>query len=158
MERNIDLENLAAASQCSGIVYSSVWIRFVSITQYVCLQKSVRRRLLEHCADLLSSLFYINNVRKVKVRASCRRNVFQIGFERHRSVSLVMFMDADLRGTWEFLLCRQVFYMFLNSGICDSVNSHMFIRGQVAAGRAKALSIGTSRGRSSVGTHGFSWI
>lgn len=29
-----------------------------------------------------------------------------------------MFMDADTRGT-EFLFYRQVFYMFLNSGICD---------------------------------------
>lgn len=68
-----------------------------------------------------------------------------------------MFMDSNTRETY-FLFCRQAFYVFLNSGICDSGSSHMFIRSQVVSGCAKTLSFGNSRGQSSFGTHRFSWI
>lgn len=48
--------------------------------------------------------------------------------------------------------------MFLNSGIGDSVNLHMFIKGQVVSGHAKTLSFWNSQNHSSVGTHEFIWI
>lgn len=59
MERNIELGNLAVASWRSGrLLFTPLFeYELVNIMQCVCLQKSVRRRLLEHCADLLSSVF-----------------------------------------------------------------------------------------------------